>query len=102
MRIYKKAKLKAEIENQKAMFYLKQQDNEEKEKFGFSYIASILSIRPILKFSKHRLENLLDYCLGHIMQHYCRLKRMKHVTGMRKKQVCVSSTVFISCLFRFI
>ena len=38
------------------------------------YIAFILSIRPILKFSRHRLENLLGYCLGRIMQHYYRLK----------------------------
>ena len=34
------------------------------------YIAFILSIRPTLKFSRHRLEKLLGYCLGHIMQHY--------------------------------
>ena len=38
------------------------------------YIAFILSIRPIPKFSRHRLENLLGYCLGRIMQHYYRLK----------------------------
>lgn len=29
--------------------------------------------------------NLLDYCLGHIMQRYYRLKMRKLVTGMRKK-----------------
>ena len=50
------------------------------------YIAFILSIRPTLKFSRHRLENLLDYCLGRIMQHYYRLKMRKLETGMRKKQ----------------
>ena len=49
------------------------------------YIAFILSIRPTLKFSRHRLENLLDYCLGRIMQHYYRLKRRQLATGMRKK-----------------
>ena len=49
------------------------------------YIAFILSIRPILKFSRHRLENLLGYCLGRIMQHYYRLKRRQLATGMRKK-----------------
>ena len=38
------------------------------------YIAFIPSIRPIPKFSRHRLENLLGYCLGRIMQHYYRLK----------------------------
>ncbi len=47
--------------------------------------AFILSIRPILKFSRHRLENLLDYCLGRIMQHYYRLKMRQLVIGMRKK-----------------
>ena len=49
------------------------------------YIAFILSIRPTLKFSRHRLENLLDYCLGRIMQHYYKLKMRKLETGMRKK-----------------
>ena len=49
------------------------------------YIAFIPSIRPILKFSRHRLENLLGYCLGRIMQHYYRLKIRQLVTGMRKK-----------------
>lgn len=33
----------------------------------------------------HRLENLLGYCLGRIMQHYYRLKRRQLATGMRKK-----------------
>ena len=45
----------------------------------------ILSIRLTLRFSRHRLENLLGYCLGRIMQHYYRLKMRKLVTGMRKK-----------------
>lgn len=45
------------------------------------YIAFILSIRPILKFSRHRLENLLGYCLGRIMQHYYRLKRTHQDVG---------------------
>ena len=49
------------------------------------YIAFILSIRLTLKFSKHRLENLLGCCLGHIMPHYYRSKTLKLVTGMRKK-----------------
>lgn len=47
--------------------------------------AFILSIRLTLRFSRHRLENLLDYYLGHIMQRYYRLKMRKLVTGMRKK-----------------
>ena len=38
-----------------------------------------------LKFSRHRLENLLGYCLGRIMQHYYRLKIRQLATGMRKK-----------------
>lgn len=41
--------------------------------------------KTYLRFSRHRLENLLDYCLGHIMQRYYRLKMRKLVTGMRKK-----------------
>ena len=49
------------------------------------YIAFILSIRPILKFSRHRLENLLGYCLGRITQHYYRLRIRQLVIGMRKK-----------------
>ena len=49
------------------------------------YIAFIPFIRPTLKFSRRCLENLLDYCLGHIMQHYYRLKMRKPVPGMRKK-----------------
>ena len=47
--------------------------------------AFILSIRLTLRFSRHRLENRLGYCLGRIMQHYYRLKMRKLVTGMRKK-----------------
>ena len=37
------------------------------------------------EISRHRLENLLGYCLGRIMQHYYRLKRRQLATGMRKK-----------------
>lgn len=48
------------------------------------YIAFILSIRPILKFSRHRLENLLSYCLGRITQYYYRLKIRQLVIGMKE------------------
>ena len=34
------------------------------------YAASILSIKPTLRFSRHRLENLQSCCLGHITTSY--------------------------------
>nr|DAT65666.1 MAG TPA: hypothetical protein [Caudoviricetes sp.] len=34
------------------------------------YTASILSIKPTLRFSRHRLENLQSCCLGHITTSY--------------------------------
>ena len=82
--IYSKEEIDSAIEIIKKQFAL----FEGCELHRLSYmtdIAFILSIRPILKFSRHRLENLLGYCLGRIMQHYYRLKRRQLATGMRKK-----------------
>lgn len=59
--------------------------NMEKVIQSQTYIVSILFTRPILRFSRHRLENLLDCCLGHTMQHYYKLKTKLLVTGMKRR-----------------
>lgn len=47
--------------------------------------VSILFIRLIRRFSRHRLENLKDCFPGRITQYCCKLKIKQLVIGMRKK-----------------